>query len=112
MQKQFLLTCILLCTAVLSYGQYDPRSTRQPSEWSGTGWALNKGYVVTNHHLANNARTIVLKFMQGETLVDYSGETVLMEEEHDLAIIKVNDSKFKGFGTLPYAVNTSLADVG
>ena len=112
MQKQFLLTCILLCTAVLSYGQYDPRSTRQPSEWSGTGWALNKGYVVTNHHVANNARTIVLKFMQGENLVEYSGETVLMDEEHDLAIIKINDSKFKGFGTLPYAVKTSLADVG
>ena len=112
MQKQLLLTCILLCTAVLSYGQYDPRSTRQPSEWSGTGWALNKGYVVTNHHVANNARTILLKFMQGENLVEYSGETVLMDEEHDLAIIKINDSKFKGFGTLPYAVKTSLADVG
>ena len=113
MQKHLLLG-FLLCAMLLAYGQnpYDPRTSRQPSEWSGTGWALNKGYVVTNHHVANNARTIVLKFMQGENLVEYSGETVLMDEEHDLAIIKINDPKFKGFGTIPYAIKTSLADVG
>ena len=112
MRNYVFLTCILLCIAIESYGQYDPRSTRQPSEWSGTGWALNKGYVVTNHHVANNARTIVLKFMQGDELMEYSGETVLMDEQHDLAIIKINDPKFKEFGTIPYAVKTELADVG
>ena len=114
MHKHVLLTCILLYTALIAFGQnpYDPRSTRQPSEWSGTGWALNKGYVVTNHHVANNARTIVLKFMQDDNLIEYSGEVALMDEEHDLALIKINDSNFKGFGTLPYAVKTSLADVG
>ena len=114
MQKHVLLTCILLYTALSAIAQnpYDPRSTRQPSEWSGTGWALNKGYVVTNHHVANNARTIVLKFMQDDNLLEYSGEVALMDEEHDLALIKINDANFKGFGTLPYAVKTSLADVG
>lgn len=112
MQRHLLLCFVMLCTTLVSYAQFDPRSTRQPSEWSGTGWALNKGYVVTNHHVANNARTIVLKFMQGEELVEYTGETVLMDEEHDLAIIKITDTKFNGFGTLPYSVKTSLADVG
>ena len=114
MRKYILLTYILFYAAIAAFGQapYDPRYTRQPSEWSGTGWALNKGYIVTNHHVANNARTIILKFMQGENLVEYFGEVAVMDEEHDLALIKIKDSKFKGFGTLPYAVKTSLADVG
>ena len=113
-QRHIFFWVLLACTTFAAFGQspYDPRSTRQPSEWSGTGWALNKGYVVTNHHVANNARTIVLKFVQGEELVEYSGEVVAMDEEHDLAIIKINDPKFKGLGTLPYAIKTSLADVG
>lgn len=113
MQKHVLLS-ILLCVTLMAYSQspYDPRTSRQPSEWSGTGWALNNGYVVTNHHVANNARTIVLKFAQDDNVVEYTGETVLMDEEHDLAIIKINDSKFKGFGALPYGVKTTLADVG
>jgi len=73
---------------------------------------LNKGYVVTNHHVANNARTIQLKFMQGDSVMQYTAETVLMDEEHDLAILKINDPSYKGFGALPYAVKTSQADVG
>lgn len=114
MLRRNLLGSLLLCTTLWVYSQnpHEPWTTRQPSEWSGTGWALNKGYVVTNHHVVNNARTIVLKFMQGDSLVSYSGEVAVTDEEHDLAIFKIKDSKFKGFGTLPYAVKTSLADVG
>ena len=112
MKRIYLLLFSLLCTSFGVYSQNPFESSRQPSEWSGTGWMLNKGYVVTNHHVANNARTIQLKFMQGDSLVQYTGETVVMDEEHDLAIIKINDPAFKGFGTLPYAVKTSLADVG
>ncbi|MBR6304617.1 MAG: trypsin-like peptidase domain-containing protein [Paludibacteraceae bacterium] len=112
MRRYLFLLISLLCAAMTVYSQNPFESSRQPSEWSGTGWMLNKGYVVTNHHVANNARTIILKFMQGDSLVQYTGETVVMDEEHDLAIIKINDPAFKGFGTLPYAVKTSLADVG
>lgn len=109
MQK-YLLLSLVFCTLCV-YGQ-NPYDYRQPTEWSGTGWMLNKGYVVTNHHVANNARTIVLKFMRGDQMLEYAGEVAAMDEEHDIAIIKINDSKFNGFGTLPYAVKTSLADVG
>lgn len=112
--RKYILYGFLLCATLLTYGQnpYNPCISSQPSEWSGTGWALNNGYIVTNHHVANNARTIILKFAQDDNVVEYSGETVLMDEEYDLAIIKINDSNFKGFGTLPYAVKTTLADVG
>ena len=111
MKRTVFLLIFSLCAVIGAYSQY-PYESSQPSEWSGTGWMLNKGYVVTNHHVAENARTIRLKFMQGDSLVQYSGETVVMDEENDLAIIKINDPSFKGFGALPYAVKISLAEVG
>lgn len=112
MKRIFILLIICVYASFGVYAQNPFESSRQPSEWSGTGWMLNKGYVVTNHHVANNARTILLKFMQGDSTVQYTGETVVMDEEHDLAIIKINDRSYKGFGALPYAVKTSQVDVG
>lgn len=35
-----------------------------------------------------------------------------MDKEHDLALIHITSQSFPGFGKLPYAVKTSLADVG
>ena len=35
-----------------------------------------------------------------------------MGKTPDLAVLKINDSNFKGFEQLPYSVKTSLADVG
>lgn len=113
-----LIYCLLICLCAVNqsqaqkYNPYNPHQTRQPSEWSGTGWALNKGYIVTNHHVADNAHTIRVRFSQGDTTVQYTAEVVLMDEETDLALLKINDPTFKGFGQLPYALKTSLADVG
>lgn len=112
MRKYLLSICIFLSLVVYSQQPYTPRYSNQPTDWSGTGWLLNNGYVVTNHHVADNARTIFLRFPQGDSIVQYSGEVALIDEEHDLAIIKINDSRFKGVKTLPYAVKTSPADVG
>lgn len=115
MKKRFSLVIltIVLCLPLFAQGYgYNPYATQQPTDWSGTGWALNNGYVVTNHHVAENARTIKLKFYNGEDWNEYSAEAVLMDEENDLAILRITDQNFTGFGQLPYALKTSLADVG
>lgn len=118
MTKKILFSVFVFCISTIAicqkYGQnpYNPYATQQPTEWSGTGWALNDGYVVTNNHVAENARTIVLKFSNGDGWDEYSAEVALRDEENDLAILKINDSKFKGFGQLPYSVKISLSDVG
>ena len=83
-----------------------------PSSWSGTGWALNQGYVVTNHHVIDDARSIVCKFYKGDEMVGYSAEVVQDDEETDLAILKITDPRFPGFGQLPYAFKQGLAEVG
>ena len=115
MMKRFFLFFTIVSLALSAIAQrpgYNPYATQQPTDWSGTGWALNNGYVVTNHHVADNARTIKLKFSNGEGWNEYAAEIVLLDEENDLAILRITDQNFKGFGQLPYALKTSLADVG
>ncbi|MBR3408741.1 MAG: trypsin-like peptidase domain-containing protein [Paludibacteraceae bacterium] len=82
------------------------------TDWTGTGWALNDGYVVTNNHVVDEANSIVCKFQRGGRLFEYDAEVVAVDQEHDLALIHITAPSFPGFGKLPYAVKTSLADVG
>lgn len=43
---------------------------------------------------------------------NYSAEVVATDKVNDIAIIKITDSRFTGFGTIPYAVQNRMADVG
>lgn len=120
MRSNCLLVILFLGISLSSFGQkkgQQPNSPfgqqqQQPSSWQGTGWAINNGYVVTNHHVVDGARTLRLKCAIGDSVFQYNGEVAVMDEEHDLAIIKITDSKFHGFGRLPYMLKTQLAEVG
>lgn len=89
-----------------SYGQ--PISNR----WSGTGWALGNGYLVTNNHVAEDARSIIVKGIDGNYNTGYTAEVVATDKVNDIAILKINDSRFNGYGVLPYGVSARIADVG
>ncbi|MBR4198642.1 MAG: trypsin-like peptidase domain-containing protein [Bacteroidales bacterium] len=89
-----------------SYGQ--PISNR----WSGTGWALGNGYLVTNNHVAGEARSIIVKGIDGNYNTGYTAEVVATDKVNDIAILKINDSRFNGYGVLPYGVSARIADVG
>ena len=110
MNRRFLLLLVWMMSVVLPIAAQSFSS----SSWSGSGWALNYGYVVTNHHVIDGARSIVCRFPKGDgnDVVEYTAEVVLADEACDLAVIKINDPKFSGFGTLPYAFKNDLADVG
>lgn len=103
MKKRILLLLALLCLC-FTYGL--------AADWSGTGWALKDGYVVTNHHVVDGANRIVCKFQRSGRLFEYDAEVVATDEEHDLALIHITSPSFPGFGELPYAVKTTLANVG
>ena len=112
--KVILLLIVCVCSSVMGqkYSGY-PYTESQPVSWSGTGWLLNNGYVVTNHHVAENARTITLKFPNEYGWEEYSAEPVLLDDENDLAILRVLTPEFgNNLMSLPYALKTSLADVG
>lgn len=84
----------------------------KPQEWTGTGFALNNGYVVTNYHVVEDAETINISGVNGNFAIAYTAYVVATDKANDLAIIKINDSRFNGFGVLPYTVETRMAEVG
>ncbi len=81
-------------------------------EWSGSGFALKNGYIATNYHVVENARNITVQGIRGHFSTEYKATVVATDKFNDLAIIKISDSRFSGFGTIPYRVKTSTSEVG
>jgi S1-C subfamily serine protease len=87
-------------------------SNNETEKWSGTGWALGNGYLVTNHHVTDGARTIKVKGVDGDINTGYTAEVVASDKVNDISILKITDRNFIGFGARPYGVTTRMADVG
>lgn len=83
-----------------------------PNEWSGTAFALKDGYIVTNYHVVDRAKSIVVFGVKGQANNGYNAEVFASDKNNDLAIIKIVDNGFNGFGHIPYSINTRMLDVG
>lgn len=90
----------------------DNNISGEATDWSGSGFALNNGYICTNYHVVEGARSIEILGVQGDFTISYSAKVVATDKFNDLALLQIDDSKFKGFGTIPYKVKTSMAEVG
>ena len=90
----------------------EDENIRDPKEWSGTGFALNNGYVVTNYHVIENAKSISIKGIKGDFTSKYNATVIATDKYNDLALLQISDNSFKGFGSIPYNVKTSVSDVG
>lgn len=77
---------------------------------SGTGFALtSEGYIVTSYHVIQGADSLLI---EGRDKQRYHAEPVYSDVKHDLAILRITDKKFTGFGRLPYAIKSGQADLG
>ena len=85
--------------------------TNQGSSWTGTGFALKNGYIVTNNHVVDGASSILVQGINGTT-IEYKAEVVAVDKNNDLALIRINDYRFDGFGSIPYSIKEMLCDVG
>ena len=83
-----------------------------PKEWTGTGFALKNGYVVTNYHVIEDANEISIFGINGDFNAKYDAQVMACDKINDLALLKVKDPSFDGFGALPYSVLGSTMDVG
>ncbi|WP_277236237.1 serine protease [Phocaeicola salanitronis] len=81
-------------------------------EWSGTGFALNNGYIVTNYHVIENAKSISIQGIKGDFTSKYNATVIATDRYNDLAILQISDNNFNGFGAIPYKVKTSVSEVG
>lgn len=88
------------------------QEVNKPSEWSGTGFAIGNGYIVTNNHVVEDASIINVKGVKGDLNTPYSARVVSTDKNNDIAIIKIDDDSFKGFGPIPYGVSSRMGDVG
>lgn len=80
---------------------------------SGTGFALSSnGYIVTNYHVIENAKSIEIKGVNGNFSRKYFAEVIVSDDKNDLAIIKINDPNFTSLGSIPYSFRQGIADVG
>ena len=86
-------------------------NTNQGSSWTGTGFALKNGYIVTNNHVVEGASNILVQGINGTT-IEYKAEVVAVDKNNDLALIRINDYRFDGFGSIPYSIKEMLCDVG
>ena len=81
-------------------------------KWSGSSVVIGNRYLATNFHVVDGAKTLVITGVGESGAVEYSVEPIAIDKTNDLAILKVLDNNFSGFGTIPYGMLTSTSDVG
>ena len=77
------------------------------SQSSGTGFALNNGYIVTNYHVIEDAKTIFILGIRGDINKKYIADVVAVDKNNDLAILRISGNGFQGFGSVPYKIRPS-----
>lgn len=80
--------------------------------WTGTGFALKNGYIVTNNHVVENSTSIVVLGVNGDHNTEYEATVVGVDAKNDLALIRITDSRFRGFANVPYAIVNRQCEVG
>ena len=65
-------------------------------DWQSSGSGVlinNKGYIATNNHVINGAEKIRISFQNDS--IDYEAKIISQNEENDVAIVQITDSRFK-----------------
>ncbi|MXV51193.1 trypsin-like serine protease [Pedobacter sp. HMF7647] len=86
-----------------------PHAPTIPAKYGGTGFALTtNGYVLTNYHVISGADSVYVQNTDGEA---FKAKTVYSDKESDVAILKIVDSNFKNYNSLPYTFKKT-SDLG
>ena len=82
----------------------------KPKSWTGTGFALNNKYVVTNYHVVESANNITLTGINGNFGTKYTATVSAIDKNNDLALLKLSGNIT--ITNLPYSVKVTTSDVG
>ena len=75
----------------------------------GTGFLIDpKGFLVTNAHVIQNASHIAVQNNEGR---DLKATVVYIDGERDLAVLKINDPKYKAPASIPYSIRKKSAEI-
>lgn len=74
-----------------------------------TGFFIDpKGLMITNAHVVKDSRNIRVFNTKGE---QFNAFVVQLDIPRDVAIVKIDDPKFKPFTSLPYGIRKSTSDI-
>lgn len=74
-----------------------------------TGFLIDpKGLMITNAHVVKNSRNIRIFNSKGE---QFNAFVVQLDIPRDVAIIKIDDPKFKPLAMLPYGIRKTTSDI-
>lgn len=75
----------------------------------GTGFLIDaKGYLITNAHVLKGSGALVADYKGNE----YNATIVHIDQQKDLAILKIDDSTYKPMSAIPYSIKKSGVDLG
>lgn len=80
---------------------------------TATAFAITQdGYLVTSQHVVDGSNSFKVILNNDNILSSYDVSLVLEDRNNDLAILKINDSKFQNLNPIPITIKPSLAEVG
>jgi serine protease Do len=75
----------------------------------GTGFLIDpKGMMITNAHVVKNSRNIYVENNRGER---FRAIVLKLDVSRDMAIIKIDDDRFKPFSALPYGIRKTTSEL-
>jgi len=82
------------------------------SKASGSGFFLTtNGIIATNAHVIEGSTKIQVTVSNEIGTFTYDAKVLLVDSKNDVALLQVNDEKFKGLTTIPYGISEN-SDVG
>jgi S1-C subfamily serine protease len=95
-------------------GSKNSSPTDNDVKGTGSGIIFSKsGYIITNHHVIDNANTFIVEVNENSNKQNYRAELVTKDKENDLAILKIIDDKFVPRSSIKYAFKENgQLDVG
>lgn len=113
MRVNFNIDCVKKYPTTSMYAEAHKKKSEealQPQQWSGTGFALLEGHVVTNYHVVEGAKSIMIQGVNDVFSQKLPATVIASDKINDIAILKLNGNLSNT--SLPFSVKTFTSDVG
>ena len=96
----------------MSKGDQTNEANLYSEKWTGTGFALKGGYILTNYHVVKEAKDINIYGIDGDFNNGVKACVVGSDKSNDLALLKIVGNVPTSFNLIPYGFKSNIADVG
>ncbi len=88
------------------------KDSKQEGKGQGTCFLISgNGYFVTNNHVVENAKEIIIKGVNGDFTTKYAVTVVATDKANDLALLKISNTNLK-FNIPPFAIRSNGVEQG